>query len=220
MPSSGALTGMLPFLLYVVLVEAWRRKVRHLHQCANRPLYITGSRWAASTVCPPLVGPYKSTPPSVTVARVGFVANTFRLLFQSWDMEGRPAHSRSAVGLWQEVLPPAFPFTPLQCSRAVAHAQAMAGRDWATECSLFRPSFPPPQIPEEWPTTAWEHPVLSASPRADYLDSFTPFPTADFGILSDGGFSGGDKASQARSFGDPPGYWDSSTRDVRRGAVG
>ena len=97
-----------------------------------------------------LVGPYKSTPPSVTVARVGFVANTFRLLFQSWDMEGRPAHSWSAVGLWQEVLPPAFPFTPLQCSRAVAHAQAMARRDWSTECSLFRPGFPPPQIPEVW----------------------------------------------------------------------
>jgi len=74
-----------------------------------------------------LVGPYKSTPPSVTVARVGFVANTFRLLFQSWDMEGRPAHSWSAVGLWQEVLPPAFPFTPLQCSRAVAHAHGGTG---------------------------------------------------------------------------------------------
>ena len=159
-----------------------------------------------------LVGPYKSTPPSVTVARVGFVANTSRLLFQSWDMEGRPAHSWSAVGLYQEVLPPAFLFTPLQCSRAVAHAQAIARR---TECSLLRPGFPPPQIPEEWPATAWEHPALSASPRADYLDSFTPFPTgADFGIFSDGGFSGGDKASfscQARSFGDPPGYWDSST---------
>ena len=92
-----------------------------------------------------------------------------------------------------------------------SRCRACARRDWSTECSLFRPGFPPPQIPEEWPTTAWEHPVLSASPRADYLDSFTPFPTADFGILSDGGFSGGDKASQARSFGDPPGYWDSST---------
>ena len=84
-----------------------------------------------------LVGPYKSTPPSVTVARVGFVANTFRLLFQSWEMEGRPAHSWSAVGLWQEVLPPAFPFTPLQCSRAVAHAQAMAWRDWSIPSAPF-----------------------------------------------------------------------------------
>ena len=121
-----------------------------------------------------------------SLARVGFMAKTFRLLFQSCYMEGRPAHSWSAVGLWQEVLPPAFPFTPLQCSRAVAHAQAMARQAWSTECSLFRPGFPPPRIPEEWPTTAWEHPALSASPRADYLDPLTPFPTgADFGIFSD-----------------------------------
>ena len=107
-----------------------------------------------------------------------------------------------------------FHTSPMFSRCRACASYGMAGLVY-TECSLFRPGFPPPEIPEEWPTTAWEHPALSASPRADYLDSFTPFPTgADFGIFSDGGFSGGDKASfscQARSFGDPPGYWDSST---------
>ena len=102
------------------------------------------SRVLDALPCPsqqPLVGPFRAAAasPSLTLARVGFVANTLRCILQSWTEEGRPTPTWPDAGLWAQALPIAFPFSSSQCSAAVNDALAKSRLDWTIECSLFRP---------------------------------------------------------------------------------
>ena len=177
------------------------------------------SRVLDALPCPsqqPLVGPFRAAAasPSLTLARVGFVANTLRCILQSWTEEGRPTSTWPDEGLWAQALPIAFPFSSSQCSAAVNDALAKSRLDWTIECSLFRPDAPPPPIPENWPVEEWEVPTMHGGARAAYLDAACPFLTQDdFAMYSDGsekGLSQCSFAAQARSFGTPPHYWESS----------
>ena len=167
------------------------------------------SRVLDALPCPshqPLVGPFRAAAasPSLTLARVGFVANTLRCILQSWTEEGRPTSTWPDEGLWAQALPIAFPFSSSQCSAAVNDALAKSRLDWTIECSLFRPDAPPPPIPENWPVEEWEVPTMHGGARAAYLDAACPFLTQDdFAMYSDGsekGLSQCSFAAQARSF--------------------
>ena len=132
--------------------------------------------------CPssqPLVGSFRPVlaRPSLMLARVGFVANLLRRIFAAFVAEGRPRSTWSDLALWSHVLPAAFPFSPAECSLAVAQALAESQRDWP--------------LPEDWGLHSWEDPWASADPRTSFLDAFASFPAAlDYAMYSDGSASG------------------------------
>ena len=128
--------------------------------------------------CPssqPLVGSFRPVlaRPSLMLARVGFVANSLRRIFAAFVAEGRPRSTWSDLALWSHVLPAAFPFSPAECSLAVAQALAESQRDWRVEYALFRPGVAVPPLPEDWGLHSWEDPCwASADPRTFFLDAF------------------------------------------------
>ena len=76
----------------------------------------------------PLVGSFRPVlaRPSLTLARVGFVANSLRRIFAAFVAEGRPRSTWSDLALWSHVLPAAFPFSLL--SRVLSCSGSGIGR--------------------------------------------------------------------------------------------